>query len=224
MAIAVPIAIELAEAFIAALEAAAPIVGAVAVGGATGVALEKASETFQKQPTLAVQDCPANTEEITLPCFKAPEGADAKEFSDQLEEQANEINQTDPKELEKRIENYDKNNRDPSAQRAERDNYRNRETERLIDDYIEQGKTAQEANELASAEVEAEMATLDATHALDMIAGGDPSKISGLGDSSVNRSIGSQWRSRVKKLLEAIKKKINTPPDGKKIKIKLVPC
>jgi hypothetical protein len=35
----------------------------------------------------------------------------------------------------------------------------------------------------------------DATDALDWIAGGD-GRISGMGDSSVNRSIGNQWRLR----------------------------
>ena len=37
---------------------------------------------------------------------------------------------------------------------------------------------------------------LDATHIVDMVAGGNPSAISGLGNSRVNRSIGSQWKGR----------------------------
>jgi Novel toxin 15 len=38
-----------------------------------------------------------------------------------------------------------------------------------------------------------ELRNLNATHALDLVAGGDGS-ISGLGDASINKSIGAQWR------------------------------
>jgi hypothetical protein len=37
------------------------------------------------------------------------------------------------------------------------------------------------------------MLGLDATHALDIVAGGDPYDISGLQNRTVNRSMGSQW-------------------------------
>lgn len=49
-----------------------------------------------------------------------------------------------------------------------------------------------------------EAANLDATHVLDIVAGGHASELSGLQNSSVNRSIGSQWRSRVVELDDAL--------------------
>jgi Novel toxin 15 len=64
------------------------------------------------------------------------------------------------------------------------------------------------------------MAKLDATHALDLVAGGDPDTL-GMGDRSINRSIGSQWKDRKQKLLDhadEAKKK------GKKNNVKLEIC
>ncbi len=45
----------------------------------------------------------------------------------------------------------------------------------------------------AEQKVEQAMLGLDATHALDIVAGGDPYDISGLQNRTVNRSMGSQW-------------------------------
>lgn len=45
---------------------------------------------------------------------------------------------------------------------------------------------------------------LAATHRLDGTAGGDWNDISGLGDSSINSSLGSQWGSRKRELMAAI--------------------
>lgn len=49
-----------------------------------------------------------------------------------------------------------------------------------------------------------EAAGLDATHILDIVAGGDPAILSGLQNRSVNRSLGSQWRGKVKNLDDAL--------------------
>ena len=57
------------------------------------------------------------------------------------------------------------------------------------------------ADALSTARREAGL--MDATHVLDMVAGGDPSRISGLGDSGINRSIGAQWRGRRADQLDA---------------------
>ena len=46
------------------------------------------------------------------------------------------------------------------------------------------------------------MKSLHATHRLDIIAGGDPSDISGLASGKVNSSLGSQWRGRRSQSLE----------------------
>ncbi|WP_420710642.1 polymorphic toxin type 15 domain-containing protein [Agrococcus sp. SL85] len=49
----------------------------------------------------------------------------------------------------------------------------------------------------AARNADAWLSTRAATHRLDGIAGGDLTDISGVGDSGVNSSLGSQWRSRV---------------------------
>lgn len=45
---------------------------------------------------------------------------------------------------------------------------------------------------------------LAATHRLDGTVGGDWNDISGLGDSSINSSLGKQWGSRKQELMAAI--------------------
>lgn len=58
---------------------------------------------------------------------------------------------------------------------------------------------------------EAEQAALEwmksqhAIHRLDAVAGGDPLDFDGVGDAAVNSSIGSQWRSRVPDLEQAVR-------------------
>lgn len=51
-----------------------------------------------------------------------------------------------------------------------------------------------------------------ATHRLDGIAGGDVTDISGVGDSRINSSLGSQWRSRVGDIDNAIIDFVNRNP------------
>ncbi|WP_221760741.1 polymorphic toxin type 15 domain-containing protein [Streptococcus gordonii] len=45
-----------------------------------------------------------------------------------------------------------------------------------------------------------------ALHDPDQIAGGDPTKISGMGDRRVNSSLGSQWKTRIDAMDEQIRK------------------
>ena len=66
------------------------------------------------------------------------------------------------------------------------------------------------------------MAGKDATHSLDSIAGGNEDDEIDLGDRSVNRSIGAQWKSRVKALKEAVTKAEKR--GAKKMNVKLEPC
>jgi hypothetical protein len=63
---------------------------------------------------------------------------------------------------------------------------------------------------------------MDATHALDSIAGGNEDDDLRMGDSKANRSIGSQWKTRVQALKNAVK---NAKAAGKgKMDVKLQPC
>ncbi|WP_404312239.1 polymorphic toxin type 15 domain-containing protein [Agrococcus terreus] len=56
----------------------------------------------------------------------------------------------------------------------------------------------------AARNADAWLSTQAATHRLDGIAGGDLTDISGVGDSGVNSSLGSQWRGRVGALDQAV--------------------
>lgn len=48
--------------------------------------------------------------------------------------------------------------------------------------------------------------TQTALHDPDMIAGGYATKITGMGDSRINSSLGSQWRSRISEMDQQIRK------------------
>jgi hypothetical protein len=148
----------------------------------------------------ALQQCGSASEEV--PCFKVPAGADREEFARQLKEQQDALNEMKPEDYLKRRANYNKSNRDVQAQREARDNYEKTHVDQYTKENIANGMDPTEAEDAAEERIANEMKTLDATHRLDMIAGGDPSDISGLGDSSINRSIGSQWTKddRLKKL------------------------
>lgn len=131
----------------------------------------------------------AEAEEID--CFNLPEGVDREEFEQQLKEQQDEINNTDIDILQARRQTFRDGEavRDRRAQRNARTRWKDIEA-------LELETTGNYSRTEAIAEAQKRSLTLDATHVLDMVAGGDPSKISGLGNSRINRSIGSQWKGR----------------------------
>jgi len=132
----------------------------------------------------------AQAEEID--CFNVPEGVDREEFERQLKEQQDEINNTDIDTLQARRQRFrdGEAKRDRRAQReARREWIRDRRKELM-------NSNPPMAFDAAEAAAQQDALLLDATHVIDMVAGGNPSTISGLGNSRVNRSIGSQWRGR----------------------------
>ena len=136
-----------------------------------------------------------STEEID--CFEVPPGADRAEFEKQLKEQQDEINDTNIETLQRRRADFINGD-------ARRDTGAQREARRKWIDLRAQDLRAEglgRADALSTARREAGL--MDATHVLDMVAGGDPSRISGLGDSGINRSIGAQWRGRRADQLDA---------------------
>lgn len=72
-----------------------------------------------------------------------------------------------------------------------------------------QGQSQQQATQNA----QDWLATQAATHRLDGIAGGHETDISGVGDAGVNSSLGSQWRSRVTALDDAVVAFVAAHPD-----------
>lgn len=152
-----------------------------------------------------------------MPCFNRPPNSTRQEFVDQLTEQEAAINNSDLSELMRRRALVKANGtgkfRDAAAQRNARSQWIRNKIDELIDQH-----GLIEAERLA----ELEASTLDATHVLDIVAGGDPSNISGLQNRSVNRSLGSQWRGKVDDLDRALADQARQ--GAVKANIRLRPC
>lgn len=156
-------------------------------------------------------------EPAELPCFNQPPNATRAEFLTQLAEQEAAINNSDLSELMRRRQLVRANGtgplRDRAAQQIARDDWMENRIAELTDEH-----GVVEARRLAGIEA----STLDATHVLDIVAGGNPSAISGLQSSSVNRSIGSQWTSRVGALDGALSSQAGQ--GAVKAHVRLIPC
>jgi hypothetical protein len=157
-------------------------------------------------------------------CFNKPPGCSDAEFDKQLKEQEDAINNTSADTLCKRrqaIRNAGgtKGVRDHAAQRAAAAKHATKLTKQLAKGNPPiVGAAAEKA-------VAAVMSKLAATHRLDIIAGGDPSDISGMGDRRVNSSLGPQWKGRRADSLEEHAKKMKKQGKGaKKLKVKLKKC
>ncbi|MBL3611022.1 polymorphic toxin type 15 domain-containing protein [Rhodovulum sulfidophilum] len=133
-----------------------------------------------------------------VPCFDLPRGADPAEFDRQLREQMDAINQMTADDMayahyvldQARAEHarqmaaglrpagssFTDILRDNGAQRSARQDY--------ALDLENQGFDDEEISEI--------MSSVDATHFLDIVAGGNPSDV-GIGGSAENRGIGRQW-------------------------------
>lgn len=73
--------------------------------------------------------------------------------------------------------------------------------------------------------VASELQGLAATHRLDIIAGGNPSDISGMGDRSINSSMGSQWRHGRAQQLENRARDMQAQGQGEqKMNVELKKC
>jgi hypothetical protein len=125
-----------------------------------------------------------------IPCFEKPANVSVADFEAQIREQEAAINNSDISELQRRraivAEDGTGSVRDRAAQETARAEWL---TKRANEIREQEGLSRAEAR----AKAQKEAAQLDATHVLDIIAGGDPSDISGLQNRSVNRSIGAQW-------------------------------
>jgi len=196
--------------------------GGIAIGDRFAKANEKAEKELKPIPADKVCDSCADA----IPCFNPPEGAtpdQIKEFERQLKEQEEELNKMDPEDLIKNIEKYKKEGRplaDAAARKAAREKAKLVMKQDLTKKFLKQHMTEEQAEKLATEEAEKAMAGKDATHTLDLVAGGD-GDISGMGDSSTNRSIGSQWKTRRESLLNSAK---GAKSSGKKMNVKLKKC
>lgn len=153
-----------------------------------------------------------------MPCFNQPPNATRQEFLQQLREQESAINNSDLSELMRRRALVRQQGTGALRDRAAQDLMRQDWLTDRQDELVASGYSLLDAERTANQEA----ATLDATHILDIVAGGDPSSISGLQNRSVNRSIGSQWRTRVDSLDEALSSQ--HARGAMKANVRLRPC
>ncbi len=135
-----------------------------------------------------------------IPCFTKPAGVSDRDFMEQLLEQEDAINNTDIAELIQRREMVKQMGTGALRDRGAQTTARKEWTRGKVRELLAAGMSLSHAKQAAAKEA----ANLDATHVLDIVAGGDASELSGLQNNSVNRSIGSQWRSRVVDLDDAL--------------------
>ena len=137
--------------------------------------------------------------------FKCPDGVDPKEFLRQIKGQERGLNSltistyTQNREAYERRKSETGNGRDPECKEVQ-ELARKKALASRIETNQKNGMTYSEAK----AEAENWIKGQAALHNPDQIAGGNPSKVSRMGDASVNSSIGAQWRSRVAMLDQAI--------------------
>lgn len=160
--------------------------------------------------------------------FICPEGMDKKEFSRQLKGQERGLNsQTLIENMENRAAFERRkmetgNGRDLSEGKKAQDIAREKATQSRVESNQKNGMSYSEAK----AEAEKWIKTQSALHNPDQIAGGNPAKVSRMGDSNVNSSIGSQWRTRVDQLAKGVedyaKNKTREELENTKMNVKLV--
>ena len=159
--------------------------------------------------------------------FTCPEGMDKKEFTRQLKAQERGLNsQTVAENMDNRAaferrKQETGNGRDLSEGKKAQDIAREKATQSRIETNQKNGMSYSEAK----AEAEEWIKTQAALHNPDQIAGGDPGKVSRMGDANVNSSIGSQWRSRVEQLSQGVedfaKNKTREELENTKMNVKL---
>ena len=137
--------------------------------------------------------------------FKCPPDVDKDEFERQLKAQEKGLNQQSVAENKKNRDDYQQrkeesgNERAKEAKEAQKKAREEARTQRIAEN---QAKGMSYA--AARAEADAWLESQNALHDPDQIAGGDPEKVSGMGDKKVNASIGGQWKFHVAELEKAV--------------------
>ena len=163
-------------------------------------------------PALSVLDVkerklPEKMDSVTIR-FRYPEGASEtqkKEFDRQLKAQERGLNRQSVAENIENRQNYQLrkaetgNGRSPESSMAQQ-----RVREKAIAQRIESNQNKGLSYGEAQKEAYEWIQKQAALHDPDQIAGGNPLKVSRMGDRNINSSIGSQWSSRVAQLEDAV--------------------
>ena len=132
--------------------------------------------------------------DVNLKPFKRNRKHDSAEYNRQYNEQMDTLqNMSAADWLRNRIE-YLENGRTSDSLRAQQ-NARDAALDNRVNELLDadENLSYDDATDLASKWLEGQAAL----HRLDGIAGGNVTDISGVGDTRINSSLGSQWRSRV---------------------------
>ncbi len=137
---------------------------------------------------------------VEVPSFRCKDSMDIAEYKRQIENQQVGMNRLPLAEYMKNRDAYKENGRNneiggPAQEKARQEARADRITQNR-----ENGMSRKEAE----AEADKWMETQAALHDPDQVAGGNPENVTGMGDKEINSSIGSQWRSRVDKIDEAV--------------------
>lgn len=229
----------MSEAVIPALLAAdsIPFVDAIAIPLTVGVLALTAAEALHAHHASGseLSDQPAVKPAVdcteAIPCFETPKGQSTKEMARQLKDQQDTINEQSPEQMQKRLDDAKARKKatgsyrpegDSDARARARENFQIKTQDSLERKFQLQGLSPKEAAKQAAIQTAQEMAGLDATHALDAIAGGAKRDPLTLANRSINRSIGAQWKSRIKALKKAVKDALER--GDKHMDVKLEPC
>lgn len=137
--------------------------------------------------------------------FRCPDNVDKKEFTRQLKGQERGLNSQTIGENIANREAYSKRLNETGDGRAKEGNEAQRiRREQAVASRIESNQKNGMSYSEARNEAKNWVSSMAALHNPDQIAGGDPGKVSRMGDARVNSSIGSQWRSRVDQLEKGI--------------------
>jgi len=127
------------------------------------------------------------------PPFRRNSNHDAAEFQRQIEGQEAGMNNLTVDEFINNRDAYLENGRSSEGSAAQQ-RYREQFREGMIDDLMENERISYDE---AASRTDDYMSDKAALHDPDQVAGGHGDNITGLGDSRVNSSLGSQWKTRI---------------------------
>ncbi|MBC1984131.1 hypothetical protein HCB37_04415 [Listeria booriae] len=156
-----------------------------------------------------VDDVP-RTDEILVE-FKRNPKHDETEFLRQLQKQEDGMRKLTVDDFLRNRDDYLINGRSTQGDAAQK-LARKQATQDRIDDLMEEGLSYREAEEKAAEWIKDKAAL----HDPDQVAGGNPTLINGVGDSRINSSLGSQWRTRIGTIDEQIRELAKTMTEAER--------
>ncbi|AHA06519.1 hypothetical protein COM33_10060 [Bacillus toyonensis] len=160
--------------------------------------------------TSGVGNNSSRTDEIGIE-FKRNPKHNEDEFIRQLKNQEDGLGKLTVDEFIQNRNQFLKYGRSKQANSAQR-LARKQAVQDKIDEFMEEGFSFREAEEQALKWIKDKAAL----HDPDQIAGGNPLKITGMGDSRINSSIGSQWKSRIGNVDKEIRRVADTLSEEEK--------